>query len=162
MIYHPVLFLLSISHSSFTCRQDWWLSGPDFSGPPSSSSWWPSRCMLVTPESLITSTTGATCWWGCCREHSLLYSMWVSKTTSVKGNIAKLRMPTWYFHDIRYRMLVWMFSNSCKATNNLIMLRNVCCDPVSRYWAAETTVVVNIQKVWDFMLKIVLSSSALS
>lgn len=68
--------------SSFTCRQDFQLSGPDSSGPPSSSSWWPSRCMWVTPESLITSTTGATSWWGCCREPSLLCSMWVSKATN--------------------------------------------------------------------------------
>lgn len=85
-IHHSVLFFLSNPHSSFTCRRGSWLSGPDFFAPPSSSSWWPSRCMWVTPESLITSTTGATCWWGCCREHLLLYSMWVTKTTSQKGS----------------------------------------------------------------------------
>jgi len=82
-----------ISHRSFMCRRDWLPSGPDFSDPPSSSSWWPSRCTWVTPESLITSTTGATCWWDCCRERLLLFSMWVSKTTYSVHHHTTIQQP---------------------------------------------------------------------
>lgn len=127
-IYHPLLFFHSISLFSFTCRPDWWLSGPDFSGPPSSSSWWPLRCMWVTPESLITSTTGATCWWGCCRERLSLCSMWVSETTSFSGNCKSFYMIfPWY--KISCHLFSWsgmkilscsnMEANFCQFTESL-------------------------------------------
>uniref|UniRef100_A0AAQ5ZPS0 Phosphatidic acid phosphatase type 2/haloperoxidase domain-containing protein n=1 Tax=Amphiprion ocellaris TaxID=80972 RepID=A0AAQ5ZPS0_AMPOC len=83
-----------VTESSFMCRRDWRLSGPDSSDPPSSSSWWPSRCTWVTPESLITSTTGATCWWGCCRERLLPYSMCASCRISLRSVLHVARGQT--------------------------------------------------------------------
>lgn len=94
----PFFFLFPHSVSSFTCRRDLWRSGPDFSGPQSSSSWWPSLCTWATPESLITSTTGATCWWGCCRGPLLPCSTWVSET----NHFQKTRFPPDAFLFIVY------------------------------------------------------------